>query len=177
MLQVFVDAVEPVTVALAVYVSVPTVVVDRTVKLAEPLVVFCGEDVTRVVEVPLDLEKLIENVPEFVALPFASTTFAVALDVEEPSFLMTAGEKLQATPLAGPGVNTIVPVVEETPVPSENVIVQPLVVAVELNVKVARPALMTVPLVAVPPLAGVRALGHPEPAVELVENVSVIVTP
>jgi hypothetical protein len=137
----------PLIVVLDWYVSVPVVVVDLTVKVALPLVVVCGDDVRSVVfaaPAGLVLRRLneTENDPLFVAFLFASTMLAVAVEVEEPSLMMIFGMKEQAIPAAPPGVNTMVAVVEDTPVPSVKVTVQPAVANVEANVNVARPALL-----------------------------------
>jgi hypothetical protein len=91
-------------------------------------------------------------VPEFVGLALASTTLTDAVEVEEPSAKIEAGVKLQARPVAGPGVNTTLVVVVETPArepPGVNVTVQPVVVVSDVKVNVARPAVDgVVPVVA-----------------------------
>jgi hypothetical protein len=82
-------------------------------------------------------------VPAFVALPLVSTTLTDAVEVEEPSAKIEAGVKLQARPVAAPGVNTMLVVVVETPArvpPGVNVTVQPVVVVSDVKVNVARPA-------------------------------------
>jgi hypothetical protein len=75
----------------------------------------------------------------------ASTTLTDAVEVEEPSAKIDPGVKLQARPAAGPGVNTMLAVVVETPASGPGfavlkVTVQPVVVVSEVNVNVARPA-------------------------------------
>jgi hypothetical protein len=76
-------------------------------------------------------------------LLLASTTLTDAVEVEEPSAKIELGVKLQASPVAGPGVNETLVVVFETVEsvpPAVKVTVQPDVVVFDVNVKVARPA-------------------------------------
>jgi hypothetical protein len=144
---------------------------ERTPKVAMPPLVFCGDDVVSAVEAPLTLVKLTAYVPLLVGLPFASVTTTRPDDVEAPSAAMGVGEKLQARPAAGPGLNTIVALagLTDEAVLSVKVSVQPDVAAVLEKVNEARPAVVVpVPVVAVDPDAGVRADGQPLPAVPLV---------
>src|SRR5438105_10697751 len=146
-------------------------------KVAMPLLVFWGELVVSVVEVPLTRLKLTEYVPLFVGLPFASVTVTRPDEVEAPSAAIGFGEKLQARPAAAPGLKTIVAVTGLTAgaVVSVKVSVQPDVAAVLENVNDARPAVVeVVPVVAVDPEAGVSAEGQPVPAVPLVVYVTLM---
>jgi hypothetical protein len=145
--------------------------IDRTVKLTAPLEVFCGEGVTRAVEPPLVFAKLTAYVPLLVGLPFASTTWTVATEVDAPSATMGLGAKEHVRPAAKPAVNTSVAVVvADGMFVSVKVTVQPLVAAVLEKVKVAWPAVVVaVDDVTVVPDAGVRAAGQPLPEVLLAE--------
>jgi len=98
-------------------------------------------------------------------------TWTSPAEVDAPSATMGVGEKLHASPVAGPGLNTIVAVVVVTSGDelSLNVTMHPAVAPVLEKVKVARPAdVVVTDVVAVAPEAGVSAAGHPLPAVPLV---------
>ena len=85
----------------ASYVSVPTVVVDWTVNVAQPPTAVCGFVVTIVVAVPVDgfLMRLIvsvEPVPEVTLLPERSRTHTVTLEVATPLAGIGFGENVGA---------------------------------------------------------------------------------
>jgi hypothetical protein len=132
------------------------VVVDRMVNVVEPLDIVCGELVSSVVDVPEVRLNVVEKPPELVRLPKKSMTRTVAVDCELASFRIWFGEKAQEMPTAGPAVYVIVELTEETPVPSENVREQSVMVLSLVRTNVARPAFVLVPVLDVEPLAGKR---------------------
>jgi hypothetical protein len=71
-----------------VSVEVARLELDLTVKLATPLLVFCGEEVRSVVELPAVRLKLTENVPAVARFLLASTMLTVPIEVDEPSDTM-----------------------------------------------------------------------------------------
>lgn len=126
--------------AVAVYVSLPVVVVERTVKDVIPSAVSRGDEVNRVVAPPGAVDAVRANAtdaaPVFVAFPKLSTRRTVAMEVEAPSAAIGVGENEHEIPLLGPGVNTSVVFIEAIDGfdGTENVIVQPLVDAIEPKV-------------------------------------------
>ena len=113
-------------VMLGMYVSVPGVVVERTVYVAEPALVICGFDVSKVVDAgPLVCVKVTEKVPVPVALPRTSRTFTVAVDVADASGGIEVGEKAQLRWSPPPAVQLSVSVVLVRP-GDESVITHPL---------------------------------------------------
>lgn len=115
----------PLTVAVAVYVSVPfaVVLVDLTVNCAMPPLVVCGDAVRRSVFEPVVRLKLTEVPVEVARLFRASTVLTVPTEVDEPSEMICLGLKRHARVAAPPGVNTMSAVVELTVAPSLNVTV------------------------------------------------------
>ncbi len=125
----------PLIVALAWYVSVPAVVLDRMVNWTVPLAsVVCGDAVSSVVPAVagVDLLKLIDRPDSGDPLLFPSTVLTVPMATDEPSLAMLAGWNLQASPDAPRGLNTMSAVTELTLAPSLNVMVQ-VVAKFDLN--------------------------------------------
>ena len=124
-------------VTAGVYVSVPAVVVDRTVKLVEPALVICGFDVSSVSDAPPPL-RVTEYVPVPVELFSESRTFTVATDVAEPSGGMLLGVNAQLRWFGEPAVHDSV-AVRLVRLGDEKVTEHPLYAPALENAKVVRP--------------------------------------
>ena len=129
----------PLIVVDGVYVSDPVVPldVDRTVKLATPLLVFCGDDVRSVVApVPTGVDVLendTEKVPAVARLPCKSIMLTVASEIEDPLPTMLEGLNTHATAAGPPPVKATVVLTELTVAPSLNVTAQLEVAKLDLK--------------------------------------------
>ena len=151
----------------ALYVSVPTTVVDWTVKVAQPAVAACGLLVTSVVEavapvkaVRIRLIESVEAAPEVTLLPEASRTHTVTLEVETPlagigfgvnvgapRFVAAPKPVKEAVPVAVPPVKAV-----DEPVASQTCATASLIV--NFTVEPVAPAVVAVAGLPAPP-AGV----------------------